>query len=315
MPALDFTEISAPTSGPGRDQFELFAREVLEWLGFKVIVGPDRGPDGGRDLIVEEVRTGIGGETRVRWLVSCKHKAHSGSAVTPDDERNVHDRLRTHNCDGFLAFYSTVPSSGLAATPNALSSRSELLVLDPERVEKRLLSSATGLELARRFFPQSMARWQTEHPGPAKLFKETPRLECLHCRQDVLDPKRRGIIVAWTTLPKKGERFKEHTERFYWCCKGGCDEALRQRYRRPELVDGWNDIPDLAIPVGYIRWVMAVLNGLHDGSSTYSPEAFENVKTLLLNLFPLVSRNLTADEKRRQKELMMLPDHLGGFGE
>jgi hypothetical protein len=51
MPVIDFKEIAVPTSGGLRDQFELFAREFLDFLGFKIVVGPDRGPDGGRDLV------------------------------------------------------------------------------------------------------------------------------------------------------------------------------------------------------------------------------------------------------------------------
>src|SRR4051794_9611541 len=73
--ALDFSEIPAANAGPKRDDWELFAREFLEWKGFHVVAGPDRGVDGGRDLIVEEIRRGPGGETRLRWLVSCKHLA------------------------------------------------------------------------------------------------------------------------------------------------------------------------------------------------------------------------------------------------
>jgi len=86
MPVIDFKEIAVATSGAQRDQFELFAREFLDGQGFKIVIGPDRGPDAGRDLVVEEIRTGIAGETRLKWLVSCKHKAHSGASVTPEDE-------------------------------------------------------------------------------------------------------------------------------------------------------------------------------------------------------------------------------------
>jgi hypothetical protein len=53
-------------------------------------------------LIVEEIRTGIAGETSLKWLVSCKHNAHSGISVKPEDERDIHDRVRTHKCQGFL---------------------------------------------------------------------------------------------------------------------------------------------------------------------------------------------------------------------
>lgn len=133
MPILDFREIPLSTHGPERDQFELFACEFLDSKGFRILVGPDRGPDAGRDLVVEEIRTGLLGETRVRWLVSCKHNAHSGDSVTSDDERDIHDRVRTHRCQGFLGFYSTIPSSGLAAKLNATGLPFEVEVFNREK--------------------------------------------------------------------------------------------------------------------------------------------------------------------------------------
>ena len=121
MPALDFAEIAVAYAGVGRDDFELFARDFLVTQGFEILVGPDRGPDAGRDLVVRELREGPGGQTELRWLVSCKHKAASGNAVGHTDEQNMRDRLETHGCKGFIAFYSTVPSSTLATHLKSLT--------------------------------------------------------------------------------------------------------------------------------------------------------------------------------------------------
>lgn len=317
MPVIDFKEIVIATSGAERDQFELFAREFLDWLGFKIVIGPDRGPDAGRDLVVEEIRTGIAGETRLKWLVSCKHKAHSGASVTPEDEADIHDRVRTHGCQGFLAFYSTIPSSGLATKLNAQGLPFEVQIYDPEKIEKHLLSTPTGVQLAQRFFPKSIARWKAEHPSPAKIFAEKPELSCVYCGKSLLTPEPRGIVVVWTTLHRNSERNRTHTEHVYWCCKAACDKALQRQYWRKGLVDGWEDIPDLIIPLVYIRWVMAMLNELH-GGMTYSKEALANSKhlllNLLLNLFPLVSRHMTDDDKERVRQLRMIPSYLGGLG-
>ena len=71
MPQLDFKEIpQANLSNGEQDTFEMFAREFLELLGYEILSGPDRGSDLGRDLIVQEIRTGVGGETHIKWLVS-----------------------------------------------------------------------------------------------------------------------------------------------------------------------------------------------------------------------------------------------------
>src|SRR5271166_1871110 len=148
MAALDFKEIPTAQAGVERDRFELFAREFLVQEGFLVVGGPDRGPDSGRDLIVEEKRTGPGGDTTVRWLVSCKHRAHGGSSVTLGDEANLRDRIEIHECAGFIAFYSTIPSSGLARNLQALQPKFGLLVYDAEHMERKLLDSPRGRTLA-----------------------------------------------------------------------------------------------------------------------------------------------------------------------
>ena len=313
MPILDFEEIPIPTGGAARDQFELFAREFLEFVGFKVIVGPNRGPDGGRDMVVQETRTGVAGETLVKWLVSCKHKAHSGTSVTPKDESDIRDRVSTHDCQGFLGFYSTILSSGLAAKFNRSVPPFEVQIYDPEKIEKQCLASSSGLALAKRFFPESLDRWQNNHPAPAKIFREEPALFCWYCRKSLLLPEPHGIVVVWTFLSKEGQAKREHTEHVYWCCKGQCDKVLQAQYRRKDLIDGWEDIPDLLMPAAYIRWVMEMFNEFHRGM-TYSTDALTNSKKLLLNLFPFICRGMTEEEKERIKSLTMIPARLGGWG-
>lgn len=312
MPAIDFKEIPLANSGAQRDQFELFAQEFLHFLHFRIIVGPDRGPDAGRDLVVEEVRTGIVGETRQRWLVSCKHKAHSGNSVTLEDEPDIHDRVRTHRCQGFLAFYSTIPSSGLATKLNAHGLPCEIQIFGPEHIERYLLRTPEGVELAKRFFPNSIARWKSENPAPARIFAQPPELSCHYCGKNLLEPELHGIMVEWRTIGDGSKDDREHIEHFYWCCKGGCDRALKVQHRRKEIVDLWEDLSDLVIPIVYVRFVMAMLNQMQDGV-TYSNNAFAKSKQLLLSLYPLVARDMTDDQKTRVTELSQIPDYLGGL--
>jgi hypothetical protein len=308
LPILDFTEIPSPTSGISRDQFELFAAEFLDFAGFRVIVRPDRGPDAGRDLVVEEVRTGVAGETRLRWLVSCKHNAHSGASVTPNDEPDIHDRVRMHRCDAFLAFYSTIPSSGLAAKLNADSNPFEVQIFDRERIETTLLGSPKGLTFARRFFPSSFSKWQAEHPEPADLlFFAKPELSCKYCAKDLLFPEPNGIVVMWSSLSP------DRVEDVYWCCKGACDQMLNRQHWKKGLSDSWEDVPDLIAPMAYIRLVLTTLNGLNNHVS-YAERAVNQTKELLFNLFPLVCRQMTEAEKRHIQGLQLLPSYFGGWG-
>jgi hypothetical protein len=310
MPILDFKEIAPASRGAARDQFELFAREFLELVGFKIISGPDRGADAGRDLIVEEIRAGVVGETRVKWLVSCKHNAHSGNSVTPEDERDIHDRVRTHNCAGFLAFYSTVPSSGLATKLSAPGIPFEVQIFDQEKIERYLLTSSRA-ELAKRFFPLSLARWNKEHPRAAKVFREEPELSCCYCRKSLLLPKPHGIVVVWQSLSTAEQ--PTTTEHVYWCCNGQCDQALKGKYSHRGIIDRWEDIPDLMVPVAYLRSAIAVINQLQRGDR-FADEAIKSMKDLLLNLFPFVARDMTEDERERISQLSIIPSYLGGWG-
>ncbi len=139
---LDFKEIPIANSGSGeQDTFELFARDFLQAIGYKIIQHPDRGADGKKDLIVQESRIGLSGSTNVKWLVSCKHYAHTGKSVSDTDEPNILDRVATHQCDGFLGFYSTLPATSLGRILDSLKSRIETQHFDKEQIESKLLES------------------------------------------------------------------------------------------------------------------------------------------------------------------------------
>jgi hypothetical protein len=163
MPQLDFKEISQGNVADGeQDSFELFAREFMEKLDYKIISGPDRGSDGGRDIIVQEERIGPGGSTYIKWLVSCKHHAHSGKSVGTDHEKNIIDRLNEHDCSGFIGFYSTIPSSALTSRLKEYKAKKthfDFQIFDNEKIEGVLLKPGLGFELIKRFFPASYEKW------------------------------------------------------------------------------------------------------------------------------------------------------------
>jgi len=313
MSAINFKEIPEAHLGGGlQDTFELFTRDFLSHLGYTIDENPARGADGGKDLVVIERRSGVGGITTVRWLVSCKHKAHSGSSVTPIDEANVRDRVDANHCDGFIGFYSTLPSEGLSRMVRGLSINAGTQIFDREMIETYLLKSPEGLHLAKRYFPTSAGKWIGEHSGPASVFPTHSTLSCQNCGKDLLVPQPTGIIVFW--YKRDFEAGKYHVERFYWCCKGHCDQTLTRSIRGTEFSNSWEDIPDIAIPLIFARWVMTPLNQLYRGS-TYSLDAFEKLKELLLSIYPYVARNSTEAEKARLKMLYSVPSFLGGLGD
>lgn len=316
MPVLDFKEIPEAHITTGlQDTFELFARDFLAFMGYDIITDPDRGADGGVDLIVEEKRSGVGGETIIRWLVSCKHKAHSGKSVSPTDDGNISDRVIANKCQGFIGFYSTLASSGQSRNLEGMKPNIESQIYDKEKIEKELVHSARGLKIAERYFPLSLAAWKTENPEPAKIFQDKPSLKCKVCKKELLDTDDKGVITLWKRIRTDYETEPEHFEHIFWTCRGNCDRALT-RYihsKTTGLIDGWEDIKDVMMPTVFIKWVMTVLNEQHTGT-VYSEEAFEDLKKFLLNVYPFACRHLTGNEKERVQSLMMIPAYLGGMG-
>lgn len=312
MPTLNFNEIPSAKANkekPGeQDTFELFARDVLDHIGFTIVSPPNRGHDQGKDIVVEEVRRGVGGETRVRWLVSCKHYAHMGKSVTPDDEINILERMKIHNCSGFLSFYSTVQSTGLAAI---LEKIPDTQVYDRERIERTLFGSSRGMIIARRYFPESMKKWEVDTGAPVDVMIETGPLLCDHTGENLLVPEPRGIIVLARSFLKNSEH--PHYEEIYWCLKGEPDRVLEHKCRQKGLTTEWEDIPDVLMPTIYLKWFMSSLNQLR-GGYTYSDHAFERLKQFLICIFPYVARNLREDERRRIRSLMTIPSWVGGLG-
>lgn len=313
MPVLDFTEIHRANLADGdQDQFELFARELLSATGYLIPSGPGRGADAGRDFIATEIREGIAGRTEVKWLVSCKHFSHTGASVGVDDEDNIRDRVEANSCDAFLGFYSTLPSSALVTRFETLRGQMEIQWLDHESIERLLLTSAPGLDIAARFFPVSFAAWQKENPQPARLFSDLGGIRCEYCGKELLSASEKsGIVVIWR-LSREGEPRLVYD--VYWSCKDTCDQVLRKKHIRPGSSDGWEDIPDITIPQVYMKWVIATINQLHDKNVVYSDKALEKVKTLLVEIFPYVARQLSMRERQVLSGLQEIPAWMGGMG-
>ncbi|MEI6738265.1 MAG: hypothetical protein WCL29_07300 [Pseudomonadota bacterium] len=312
MPILDFKEIPDASAGPQRDAFELFAREFLQLVGFKILKEPNRGADAGSDLIAEECCNGIVSVSQRKWLVSCKHKAHSGKSVSPQDESDIADRVNTHNCDGFIGFYSTIPSSGLAAKFNAKGLPYEVHIYDQEKIEGALLTNPKGRSLAKRFFPNSINHYEREHPLPAEIFSEPLELPCAWCGKNLLEPTPQGLVVLWSTSNTKVTAPSvtvNHYIHLYCCCRGDCDLHLKAKYSNKDRRNGWYDLSDFTIPTYYMDMAIGLATDLHKGH-VYSDEAYNNYKQLLVILFSHVSRNLTKKEKQRLSLLDSIPPGL-----
>lgn len=300
---LDFTEISQANISNGKqDTFEMFARDFFLELGFNIIEGPDRGADNGRDLIIEEKQKGIIGETTVKWLVSCKHLAHSGNSVTPSTEFNINDRIKSNNADGFIGFYSTLPSSGLQAN---LKNISNIKIFDSELIEKIIIENNMK-NIFKRYFPISLEKYETnEHKISNVLDKYSP-LNCKTCNKDLLEKDIQGLNLI-CFIEKYDENNVCHIHDIYWSCKGNCDDEMNYFYEKKGFSQGsWEDISDLIIPTKFIEWICAIFNNMRDGDIIFSDEAFEKLKYFIISISQLTLKNTTEEKKDRIRLLKSL---------
>jgi hypothetical protein len=252
-------------------------------------------------LIVEEVCKGISRNTKIRWLVSCKHFIHSGKAVGVKDESDISDRVNQHKCAGFLGVCSTFPSTSLEERLQQQPFESQLLT--PEQIEKYILDNPQGIKLAERFFPESIKLWSRENPRPTELFSDKIDICCEYCGRNLLEEGANGIYVVLSRY----EGDQKVITGVHIVCKGDCDRQLTRRVRKPGEVDGWDDIDDLKIPVVALRKVFGIMNSLRAGE-TWDDEAFKKFRRFLTEMARYTMRSLTEREKENVKRLKVLWD-------
>lgn len=151
---LDFKELSMAGT-----EFELLVREILFAKGLDA-AWSGVGPDGGRDLICIERSDSIFGTSAKRWLIQCKHFAHSGRSVGLADVTGIIEACAQHGADGYVVATSTYVSSGLVARLESIAAdranRLATAYLDGPMME-RMLQSPALFHVAQRFLPVSAA--------------------------------------------------------------------------------------------------------------------------------------------------------------
>lgn len=74
------------------------------------------------------------------------------------------------------------------------------------------------------------------------------------------------------------------------------------------VITQWQDISDLTIPYQYLKWVMGIMNQIREGRVIYTDEAYEQIKTVTLNIAQVVMRQPSVKEMQRAKSLLEIPD-------
>jgi hypothetical protein len=287
---IDWKEIS------DSDTWELFARDFLSEIGFVIEVGPGRGPDARRDLLVSEQLHGIFQPQKRTWLVSCKHFAKSGKSVGVDDETSIIDRVRQHSADGFLDFYSTLPSAGLVERLRQYTTTGELAaceILDGKKIEARFVD--TGLSnLALRYIPETYGRMRPIHA----LLGKRVELKCDMCGADLLE---RSVLapfsanLVWST----STTFPTKYEQLFVVCKGECDRKLQDRLQSQGLMTSWEDVGDLCNPILYLKNILTYTNMLRDNPQQFSEDGHKRMKEIYVCLGQRTLREITEEDRER----------------
>ncbi|MBC8064553.1 MAG: restriction endonuclease [Chlorobia bacterium] len=294
--SLDFKEI--PHDG---DQFELFCRDFLSEYGLYIETPPNRGADGGKDMLVIERRTGSIANTEFRWLVSCKHFAASDRSVGPADEINIVERVSGFEADGFLGFYSTIPSAGLISELDRLANKkliSEYRIFDHRIIESILIANSRNLLMA-RYLPTSFGATRPL----STLWGKVIDLRCHVCGRDLLDidfiDSQMAMIVYASKLDDdKSEKIFEVKT----VCKGECDQIYEGRLGAREAYTSWMDIHRVCMPSFFADYVRNVMLAIQEGR--YEIQAVEQLGEIVRALAQRVMRIPTAKEKAEYKDLV-----------
>ena len=311
---IDFKEINS-----NGEEWELFARDFLKEIGFYIESSVDRGPDGKKDLIISENLKGNLNDYKFKWLVSCKHFANrkSSNSVKEEDEPNILERVKDFKCDGFIGFYSTVPSSGLNTRLTSLKNNGDIKdyrVFDYKSIENYLITIGYS-ELLMRFFPKSYRKIKPLH----QVYHKYLELECKHCHVDLLkriyEDEFTGLIAFVYEYKKmKNEEGKEVSiemiDDVYWACKGDCD--MKIDYYVKHVLNkhtGWEDIDDLVIPAKFVNWVLSIMNRIRDGKDIFTDDAYKKLKYFIMAISQKVMREMTEKERERFKKLIEIESY------
>ena len=307
---VDFREIPQGNISNGdQDAFELFARDLLEAIGFKIIKGPARGADDRKDLIVSEIREGRLGETEVRFLVSCKHFAHTkqeNKSVGNNQEPDIVGRLRNNGCKGFIGFYSTIASEGLLRelndskrnNPNDLA---DLQILDKAKIVNFLHENEKTLELYKRYFPISFkSNWAYEMDSG--LYAHKPQISCRICRKNLLEDMSGKVISLVENEPKVRDRVADwdypiaKIKDIVFSCEVCVDEligSVDKKFLNWPFEVQKTDIASYTNPKFFIDNLMQETNFIRTYANRYNDSSYRIWLKLNRAMFYFVSRSVS----------------------
>lgn len=302
MILIDFTEI--PAEG---DRWTLFAQDFMKHLGFQVERPSYRDASNMFDFCAVEQLQGRFNYHPFRWLVSCRHKAATRTAVRESEETDILERLLRCKADGFLGFYSTPVSSALAQSLSEMKGNmliKDYRFFDPKYLETFLVTPAFG-RIVSRYFPN----YAQTHHSIVLIGEEYLPIRCEHCEKDLLatlfSDDQKGVVVRLRRR-KTSQEDMDVIHDVYFACKGACDEQLQAKHCNGTFLSaaGWTDLSDLVIPPIFLERVLSLLNQIGHDEMVFTRQALEKEEYLLRALSQRTLRESTEGERQQAKKLM-----------
>lgn len=171
------------------EDFELLCRDVLESYDALIVSEPTRGPDQKKDLVIEITsRDLLGNSEKIKYLVQCKHKAHSGRSVLEAEIGDFRSACLLHKTDGYFLITSTIASVTVANNLNAEKESGPLKVIiwDGKKLEGKIESSPNSSQIIEKYnlkenlelqFSEMRNILMGEYHLPFDLYKEVSE-EC-----------------------------------------------------------------------------------------------------------------------------------------
>ncbi len=319
---VDFCEIPQGNISNGeQDAFELFARDLFEALGFKIVKVPARGADDRKDIIISESRAGMLGETEIKYLVSCKHYAHTKNksrAVGNNDEPDIIGRIRNNGCQGFIGFYSTIASESLqreliSAQSNHKAEGFELKLFDKAKIVDLLHQNEKTISIYKRYFPKSF-KAHLARDMDSMIYNTKPTISCEICKVDFLESMCGKIVKLVKNEPKirYGEPDWDYpiakVDNIVFSCDS-CFEQLKEKYigyqEWPYRIDA-TKISSFTNPTYYIDNLMKECGFIKTYPDKFSESAFRVWNNFNRAMFYYVSRPTKPNPNPNR--LHILPD-------
>ena len=123
----------------------------------------------------------------------------------------------------------------------------------------------------------------------SNVFDENNEIKCAICGKNLIDNINNSMvnIITKTDTNKIASVIP--------CCKGKCDNKITSNINTNE-VSNWQEFSTFTNPYLYIKNFISAMNLIVDNKGFDNRKAFEDYRSLLINTYPYVSRDLTEKE-------------------